>query len=395
MTIFARSRWTSRGQSMAEFALILPVLLMLLLIGIDFARVYLGWVNLQNMTRIAASFAANNPSAWDSPGDAGARSRYLELVANESKAINCDLDGGVRDPMFTAGTELGDPVDVAFSCQFPVLTPVISQVLGGSVLVSASASAPVRFGFVAGLPGGGGGPVIVPPEARFVASPRSGYAPLTVQFTDASINLPTSWTWSFQGATTSSSLERDPTATWDLPGVYTVALTVQNAGGSDTLTETAYIEVFAPPAAGAIPGFTANPRTGNDPLTVNFTDRSTGATSWQWTFGDGDTSSSRNPNHTYLAPGPYDVTLTVSDGDPTLRNTLVMRSYILVDAIPCRVPNFFNTKRSSAQAAWAAAGFTTNVQFAAGQGNYTIKTQTLAGTSVPAAGCEATIEVGP
>jgi PKD repeat protein len=394
MSIVARVRRTSRGQSMAEFALILPVLLMLLLIGIDFARVYLGWVNLQNMTRIAASFAANNPSAWDDPGDAGARTRYLELVANESKAINCDLTGGVRDPEFVAGTELGDPVDVAFSCQFPVLTPVISQVLGGSVLVSASASAPVRFGFVAGLPGGGG-PVIVPPEARFVASPRSGYAPLTVQFTDASINAPTSWTWSFQGATTGSSLDRDPTATWNLPGVYTVALTAQNAGGSDTLTETGYVEVFAPPTAGAIPGFTANPRTGNDPLAVNFTDQSTGATTWAWTFGDGGTSTQRNPNHPYALPGPYDVSLTVSDGTAAPPNTLIMRSYILVDAIPCRVPNFFNTKKNAAQGTWAAAGFTTNVQFASGGGNYTIKTQTLAGTSVPAAGCDATITVGP
>src|SRR6185437_10682149 len=50
----------ARGQSLVEFALILPVLLLLTLIAVDFGRVYLGWINLQNMARIAADFGANN-----------------------------------------------------------------------------------------------------------------------------------------------------------------------------------------------------------------------------------------------------------------------------------------------------------------------------------------------
>ena len=45
---------------MVEFALVFPVILVLLMVAIDFGRVYLGWVNLQNMTRIAANFAANH-----------------------------------------------------------------------------------------------------------------------------------------------------------------------------------------------------------------------------------------------------------------------------------------------------------------------------------------------
>jgi PKD repeat protein len=49
--------------------------------------------------------------------------------------------------------------------------------------------------------------------------------------------------------------------------------------------------------------------------TVQFTDTSTGGpTSWNWSFGDGSTSKSQNPNHVYAAVGSYSVALKVSDG---------------------------------------------------------------------------------
>ncbi len=53
-----------RGQSLVEFAIVLPILLFLTLVALDFGRVYLGWINLQSMSRIAANLAANNPTAW-------------------------------------------------------------------------------------------------------------------------------------------------------------------------------------------------------------------------------------------------------------------------------------------------------------------------------------------
>ena len=60
--------------------------------------------------------------------------------------------------------------------------------------------------------------------------------------------------------------------------------------------------------------FTATPVTGTAPLAVRFTDTSTGSpTSWAWSFGDGQTSTLRNPNHTYAAAGTYTVSLTVSN----------------------------------------------------------------------------------
>jgi PKD repeat protein len=61
-------------------------------------------------------------------------------------------------------------------------------------------------------------------------------------------------------------------------------------------------------------GFSADPTSGCAPLTVRFTDSSTGdPTSWSWTFGDGGTSNLQNPSHTYTNPGTYTVGLTVSN----------------------------------------------------------------------------------
>ena len=65
---------------------------------------------------------------------------------------------------------------------------------------------------------------------------------------------------------------------------------------------------------GATANYVANPTTGVAPLAVNFTDASTGRpTSWSWDFGDGTTSTLRNPSHSYAKSGVYTVALTVRD----------------------------------------------------------------------------------
>lgn len=61
--------------------------------------------------------------------------------------------------------------------------------------------------------------------------------------------------------------------------------------------------------------FTATPTSGTAPLTVFFTDGSLGAVdTWYWDFGDGDTSMTQNPSHSYTSPGTYDVKLYVKAG---------------------------------------------------------------------------------
>ena len=77
--------------------------------------------------------------------------------------------------------------------------------------------------------------------------------------------------------------------------------------------------------------FTANATTGSVPLTVNFTDASTGSvTSRSWTFGDGGTSSAQNPSHTYTTAATYTVALTVNG--PSGSNTETKTGYITVAA---------------------------------------------------------------
>lgn len=77
--------------------------------------------------------------------------------------------------------------------------------------------------------------------------------------------------------------------------------------------------------------FSGTPRTGMAPLTVSFTDLSTGATSgWMWDFGDSTSSTQQHPVHTYTSPGAYTVSLTTPGiGGPS---TLVEVGY--VDVVP-------------------------------------------------------------
>jgi PKD repeat protein len=81
----------------------------------------------------------------------------------------------------------------------------------------------------------------LPPIALFEASPTSGAAPLTVDFTDLSENVPTSWLWSFGDGGISTA--QNPAHTYTEVGSYTVTLVAFNDGGSDTLSHANYIDV--------------------------------------------------------------------------------------------------------------------------------------------------------
>lgn len=73
------------------------------------------------------------------------------------------------------------------------------------------------------------------------------------------------------------------------------------------------------PGAPLAAGFSARPYQVRPGRPVQFTEFSNGAiVSWLWDFGDGTTSSERNPVHVFAEPGTYDVTLTVSDGGTTV-----------------------------------------------------------------------------
>ncbi len=165
-----------------------------------------------------------------------------------------------------------------------------------------------------------------PPVAAFSGTPTSGDSPLNVQFTDASTENPTAWSWSFGDGGTSTV--QNPSHTYNAAGTYSVTLTASNAFGSDGMTKTNYITVTQP---GVVPtaNFTGTPTAGDFPLLVQFTDTSSdNPTSWSWSFGDGGTSTAQNPSHTYSAAGVYTVTLTATNAYGSDGNTKV--DYITV-----------------------------------------------------------------
>ena len=165
---------------------------------------------------------------------------------------------------------------------------------------------------------------VVSPQAAYTAAPLAGTAPLTVTFTDQSTGSITSWSWSFGDGGTST--QQHPTHVYTTPGSYTVTLTVSGPGGADSETKTNYITVgYAAPIA----AFTAAPLSGTPPLTVTFTDQSTGPiTTWDWSFGDGGVSGARHPAHIYETAGTYTVTLTVTG--PGGSDTEIKPGYITV-----------------------------------------------------------------
>ena len=162
------------------------------------------------------------------------------------------------------------------------------------------------------------------PTADFDATPRSGPAPLPVQFSDASAGVITAWHWDF-GDGTSSSLQH-PQVQYASAGTYTVSLTVTGPGRSDTLVEPGFITVTPPPPTAA---FAGAPRSGDAILPVQFTDASSGEfTEWLWDFGDGSTSPEQHPLHDYDAAGEYPVSLTVTG--PGGSDQLVEPQYVSV-----------------------------------------------------------------
>lgn len=151
------------------------------------------------------------------------------------------------------------------------------------------------------------------PVAGFDADVRTICAPGTVNFSDQSTGNPSAWNWTFTGGNPSTSTDQNPTIEYDTPGVYEVSLEVTNPFGTNTVTQTAYIEVVEE----AVPSFAF----AINSATVQFTNTSSGGTSFEWDFGDGTTDDTENPAHTYDAKGTYLVTLSVTNACGTVTTT--------------------------------------------------------------------------
>jgi PKD repeat protein len=159
--------------------------------------------------------------------------------------------------------------------------------------------------------------------ADFSADITSGFAELSVQFTDLSIGDPTSWDWDF-GDGSLHSTDQNPTHLYEIAGVYSVTLISTRGVTSDTITKPGYITV------NMLSDFSAIPRSGVPGMSVQFTDLSIGGpTSWDWDFGDGSLhSTDQNPIHLYTVAGYYTVSLTASNTSSSDSETKIDYIYV-------------------------------------------------------------------
>jgi PKD repeat protein len=177
-------------------------------------------------------------------------------------------------------------------------------------------------------------PAPVAPVAAFTnTTPRAGTAPLTVTFADQSTGSISSYAWDFDNdGANETTLQNPAPYQYTTAGTYTVKLTVTGPGGSDTEIKTDYVTVNAAPVA-PVANFTADSRTGTAPLTVTFTDTSTGSiTSRVWDYRNGTVdwtqfATSTNPFFEFPA-GIYDIRLNVTG--PGGSDTQTETAYITV-----------------------------------------------------------------
>lgn len=152
-------------------------------------------------------------------------------------------------------------------------------------------------------------PIVAGNVTSSFTAPDSVCVNTSITFINTSAPTPTVSAWSFGDGTTSTMIS-NITKSYTTAGVYKVQLTNTFGACIDSVIQN--ITVLNP----AVPGFTASNTTSCDSVfTVNFTDQSTGASSWLWNFGDGTNSTAQNPTHTYKAYGSYSVSLLVSNAN--------------------------------------------------------------------------------
>jgi PKD repeat protein len=158
----------------------------------------------------------------------------------------------------------------------------------------------------------------VPPVAAFSTIINSCQG--TVNFTDNSLNNPTSWSWNFGDGNASSS--QNPIHTYSSAGTYTVLLIATNAFGSNYTPKTVIVNplLFSFDIAGL--------QYVNQLLT--YTTSLSGGLAYTWDFGDGVLSGNQTTTHTYTAAGTYTVKLTIISGGcvNTMSTTVVISTNV-------------------------------------------------------------------
>lgn len=150
-------------------------------------------------------------------------------------------------------------------------------------------------------------------DASFNFSPNNDCAGETISFTNTSTNVIAGTTYDWDFGDGNSSSQENPSHEYAFSGSYTVTLTVDGPGCSSTTTETVDVSPTPVVAISADNDFTCL-SAGSTQTTqeVNFSNFTSGAVSYFWDFGDGNTSTDFEPTHTYTTYGTFQVEMTAT-----------------------------------------------------------------------------------
>lgn len=229
------------------------------------------------------------------------------------------------------------------------------------------------------------------PVALFDYSPRTNLvAPVTLTFRNLSTNA-TNYLW--ETGDGQSSTSEEVTLSIRKAGTYSMTLTAKGEGGSDTYSETIYVDEPAVAPSATVAGFTYSPSQNlTAPVRITFTNTSKNADNYRWDFGDGTTSTEANPVKEYTKAGTMKVKLTAIGN----ANSADFSADILINApVASTVPtadfsytspsltapakvNFFNRSQNATSYKWEFGDGTTSTAVGPEKeytkaGDYTVK----------------------
>ena len=163
---------------------------------------------------------------------------------------------------------------------------------------------------------------------------------VAVHFLSSTVNA-TAYIWSFGDGGVSNAV--NPTYTYTASGVYAVILTCYGFDpcGQDTVKAMSAIHILVPKPISA--AFKSDTTVGCSPSSIHFTSTTVNVTGFFWNFGDGGTSTSANPVHTYLASGLYTVSLSCYGNDPCGPDTVQVVNTNYIDIIHNSVKASFSS----------------------------------------------------
>ena len=396
---FRRERDRSRGQALVEMAIILPVLVMLLLLAVDFGRVFFGWIALTNASRIGANEVAKNPTPW-AAGDTN--DLFYERMSQDLAAINCvipdyDGDGNTNEtdgeaeliedlqaasapavqPVFIENAEdaadpyqVGDEVSVTLHCDFGFLTPLVGNIVGDPLTITATSTFMIFGGEINGIP--------IPPDP--VPAGCIGTDIEVPDLTGMTVQQARD-TWTSKGFTGSFT----PSSGSDT-NVVTDQTTSPSAEPGDCLLYTASVSV-----AHQLPDTECDTDESQVPITIGLT---VGEARAAWT-GAGFTGGfvPLTGSDSDIVDG-FDITPDdVGEGD-----CAVLTSQVNVDHTPgstptdCTMTQILGNTIAQAEAAYRTRGFTGTFTYnPTNKPNWVVKTQNLIGGQTYA--CTANLHV--